>query len=57
VIHSDLQRGFIKADVIFWQELLEIGSFASARTKGKVRLEGKEYVVQDGDVLEIRFNI
>jgi GTP-binding protein YchF len=57
VIHSDLQRGFIKADVIDWKELLEIGSFAAARAKGKVRLEGKDYVVRDGDVLEIRFNV
>jgi len=57
VIHTDLQRGFIKADVIEWQELLHAGSFAAARTKGKVRLEGKDYVVKDGDVLEIRFNV
>lgn len=57
VIHSDLQRGFIKADVIRWDELLDAGSFAAARAKGKVRLEGKDYVVQDGDVLEIRFNV
>jgi hypothetical protein len=57
VIHSDLQRGFIKADVIYWTELLEAGSFAAARAKGKVRLEGKDYVVQDGDVVEIRFNV
>ncbi len=57
VIHSDLQRGFIKADVIRWDELLEFGSLAAARAKGKVRLEGKEYVVHDGDVLEIRFNV
>jgi hypothetical protein len=57
VIHSDLQRGFIKADVIRWDELLEFGSLAAARTKGKVRLEGKDYAVQDGDVLEIRFNV
>lgn len=57
VIHSDLQRGFIKADVIPWDELLEAGSFAAARAKGKVRLEGKDYVVKDGDVLEIRFNV
>jgi len=57
VIHSDLQRGFIKADVIRWDELLEFGSLAAARAKGKVRLEGKEYAVQDGDVLEIRFNV
>lgn len=57
VIHSDLQRGFIKADVIYWEDLLQAGSFANARTKGKVRLEGKDYVVKDGDVLEIRFNV
>jgi GTP-binding protein YchF len=57
VIHSDLQRGFIKADVIRWDELLEFGSLAAARAKGKVRLEGKEYGVHDGDVLEIRFNV
>jgi ribosome-binding ATPase len=57
VIHSDLQRGFIKADVINWEELLECGSFANARAKGKVRLEGKDYAVKDGDVLEIRFNV
>ena len=57
VIHSDLQRGFIKADVIRYDDLIECGSLAVARTKGKVRLEGKEYLVQDGDVLEIRFNV
>ncbi|MGD1011874.1 MAG: redox-regulated ATPase YchF [Acidimicrobiales bacterium] len=57
VIHSDLQRGFIKADVVRWDELLELGSLAAARSKGKVRLEGKDYVVHDGDVLEIRFNV
>ncbi|MHB1987037.1 MAG: redox-regulated ATPase YchF [Acidimicrobiales bacterium] len=57
VIHSDLQRGFIKADVIAWDVLLEAGSFTAARAMGKVRLEGKDYVVEDGDVLEIRFNI
>jgi ribosome-binding ATPase len=57
VIHSDLQRGFIRAEVIYWQELLDIGSWAKARELGKLRVEGKEYVVQDGDVLEIRFNV
>jgi hypothetical protein len=57
VIHTDLQRGFIKADVIEWQELLDAGSFPAARAKGKVRLEGKDYVVKDGDVVEIRFNV
>lgn len=57
VIHSDLQRGFIRAEVIDWQELLEIGSWSKARELGKMRVEGKEYVVADGDVLEIRFNV
>jgi ribosome-binding ATPase YchF (GTP1/OBG family) len=57
VIHSDLQRGFIRAEVIDWRELLEIGSWSKARDVGKLRVEGKEYEVQDGDVLEIRFNV
>jgi GTP-binding protein YchF len=57
VIHSDLQRGFIRAEVIRWDELLEIGSWSKARDAGKLRVEGKDYEVQDGDVLEIRFNV
>lgn len=57
VIHSDLQRGFIRAEVIRWDELLDIGSWSKAKEAGKIRLEGKDYEVQDGDVLEIRFNI
>jgi GTP-binding protein YchF len=57
VIHSDLQRGFIRAEVIRWDELLEIGSWDKARSLGKLRVEGKEYEVQDGDTLEIRFNV
>jgi len=57
VIHSDLQRGFIRAEVIHWDELLSIGSWQRARDVGKLRVEGKEYEVQDGDVLEIRFNV
>ena len=57
VIHSDLQRGFIRAEVIDWRELLEIGSWSKARDVGKLRVEGKDYEVQDGDVLEIRFNV
>jgi ribosome-binding ATPase len=57
VIHSDLQRGFIKAEVIHWDELLAIGSWHAAKVQGKIRLEGKEYEVKDGDVLEIRFNV
>jgi ribosome-binding ATPase len=57
VIHSDLQRGFIRAEVIFWSELIELGSWNAAKNVGKLRLEGKDYAVQDGDVLEIRFNV
>jgi GTP-binding protein YchF len=57
VIHSDLQRGFIRAEVIRWDELLVIGSWAAAKELGKLRVEGKDYVVEDGDVLEIRFNV
>ena len=57
VIHSDLQRGFIRAEVVHWDELLKLGSWAAARDVGKLRVEGKEYEVVDGDVLEIRFNV
>jgi GTP-binding protein YchF len=57
VIHSDLQRGFIRAEVIRWDELLALGSWAAAKEAGKLRVEGKDYEVLDGDVLEIRFNV
>jgi GTP-binding protein YchF len=57
VIHSDLQRGFIRAEVIRWDELLRLGSWQAAKEAGKLRVEGKEYEVVDGDVLEIRFNV
>ncbi|MFZ6005075.1 MAG: redox-regulated ATPase YchF [Actinomycetota bacterium] len=57
VIHTDFERGFIRAEVIHWDELLELGSWAKAREVGKLRVEGKDYVVDDGDVLEIRFNV
>jgi GTP-binding protein YchF len=57
VIHSDLQRGFIRAEVIDWRDLLDIGSWDQAKELGKIRVEGKEYEVLDGDVLEIRFNV
>jgi hypothetical protein len=57
VIHSDLQRGFIRAEVIRWDELLAIGAWARAKETGRLRVEGKDYEVQDGDVLEIRFNV
>ena len=57
VIHSDLQRGFIRAEVIRWDELLTLGSWQAAKEAGKLRVEGKDYEVVDGDVLEIRFNV
>jgi len=56
-VHTDLERGFIRAEVIGFSELKDAGSLASARKKGLLRLEGKEYVVQDGDVITIRFHI
>lgn len=56
-IHSDFERGFIKAEVINYQELLDCGSLAAAKEKGLVRVEGKEYVVQDGDTILFRFNV
>jgi hypothetical protein len=56
-IHSDFQRGFIRAEVIRWDELLDIGSWTTAKELGKIRLEGKDYVVADGDVIEFRFNV
>jgi ribosome-binding ATPase YchF (GTP1/OBG family) len=56
-IHSDLARGFIRAEVIRWDQLLEAGSEAAAKKRGWVRQEGKVYVVQDGDVLHILFNV
>jgi len=56
-IHSDLARGFIRCEVIRWDDLLEHGSHAEAARHGKQRLEGKTYVVEDGDVLNIRFNV
>jgi hypothetical protein len=57
VIHSDLQRGFIRAEVIHWDELIELGGWNEAKAAGKLRVEGKDYPVKDGDVLEIRFNV
>jgi GTP-binding protein YchF len=56
-IHTDFQRGFIKAEVIHWDELLEIGSWTKAKDVGKIRIEGKEYHPTDGDVMEFRFNV
>ena len=54
VIHTDFEKGFIKAEVISFQDLLDAGSVVEARSRGKARLEGKEYVMQDGDVVEFR---
>ena len=57
VIHSDFQRGFVKAEVISYDDLVVAGSVASARAAGKARIEGRDYVMQDGDVVEFRFNV
>lgn len=56
-IHSDLQKGFIRAEVVSSSDLLHLGGLAEARTKGRLHLEGKEYIVQDGDIVHIRFNL
>jgi GTP-binding protein YchF len=56
-IHSDMQRGFIRAEVIRWDELLECGSYAEARRRGLLRTEGKTYIPQDGDVMHVLFNV
>ena len=56
-IHSDIERGFIRAEVIGWQELLDAGSQAEAKRRGVLRVEGKTYVVQDGDVINVLFNL
>ena len=57
VIHTDFQRGFIKAEIVSFADLVECGSVAEARSKGKARIEGKDYVMADGDVVEFRFNV
>ncbi|MBQ1445339.1 MAG: redox-regulated ATPase YchF [Renibacterium sp.] len=57
VIHTDFQRGFIKAEVVSFDDLIDAGSMAEAKSRGKVRIEGKEYVMSDGDVVEFRFNV
>jgi ribosome-binding ATPase len=57
VIHTDFQKGFIKAEIVAFEDLVSAGSVAEAKSKGKVRMEGKEYVMVDGDVVEFRFNV
>ena len=57
VIHTDFQRGFIKAEIVSYADLVDAGSMAEAKARGKVRIEGKDYVMADGDVVEFRFNV
>lgn len=57
IIHTDFERGFIRAETVAYADLLEAGSQAAAKEAGKVRLEGKEYEVQDGDIMLFRFNV
>lgn len=57
VIHTDFERGFIRAETIHWDDLIELGSWSAARDVGKLRIEGKDYEVVDGDVMEFRFNV
>ena len=56
-IHSDIERGFIRAEVTWWEDLVDLGSEAKCREAGKLRVEGKDYVIQDGDVVHFRFNV
>ncbi|MCT7657226.1 redox-regulated ATPase YchF [Mycobacterium deserti] len=57
VIHTDFEKGFIKAEIVSYDDLMEAGSMAAAKAAGKVRMEGKDYVMSDGDVVEFRFNV
>lgn len=57
VIHTDFQKGFIKAEIVSYDDLVEYGTMAEARAHGRVRMEGKDYVMQDGDIVEFRFNV
>ena len=56
-IHSDIERGFIRAEVFSYNDIMEYGSEQALKEAGKLRVEGKEYVVQDGDIMHIRFNV
>ena len=57
VIHTDFERGFIKAEVVSYDDLVAAGSYPKVREEGKMRLEGKDYIMQDGDVVEFKFNV
>jgi ribosome-binding ATPase YchF (GTP1/OBG family) len=54
-IHTDIQKGFVRAEVIGWDALVDAGSYAAARERGTLRLEGRDYVMRDGDVISVRF--
>ena len=56
-IHTDFERGFIRAEIVNYDDLVELGSVAAARDKGLVRLEGQDYIMRDGDVVNFRFNV
>jgi ribosome-binding ATPase YchF (GTP1/OBG family) len=56
-VHSDMERGFIRAELVGYDELIETGSWNGCKEKGTLRLEGKDYVVQDGDIINFRFNV
>jgi hypothetical protein len=57
VIHSDMEKGFIRAEITSFADMITYGGTAEARAKGRLRVEGKNYIIQDGDIVEIRFNI
>jgi len=57
VIHTDFERGFIKAEVVWWEDLVKLGSEAACRQHAKLAMEGKDYVVRDGDVIHFKFNV
>ena len=57
VIHSDFERGFIKAEIVSYADLIAAGSYEKVREEGRMRMEGKDYVMQDGDIAEFRFNV
>jgi ribosome-binding ATPase YchF (GTP1/OBG family) len=54
-IHSDIQKGFVRAEVVGWRELVDAGGYSGARDRGTLRLEGRDYVMQDGDVITVKF--
>jgi len=56
-IHTDLEKGFIRAEVVSYEDLMQHGSLNACKDKGVMRLEGKEYIVQDGDIISVRFNV